>query len=43
MDGMLTEGPAKQLVTPERLVRMLASHLLRSNAEHGVEDAAEPV
>ncbi|MFL5620719.1 MAG: helix-turn-helix domain-containing protein [Gemmatimonadaceae bacterium] len=30
-------------LTPDRFVRLLASHLLRSNAEHGVEDAAEPV
>lgn len=30
-------------LSPEQLVRMLASHLMRSNAEHGVEDAAEPV
>jgi AraC-like DNA-binding protein len=30
-------------LTPDQLVRMLASHLLRANAEHGVEDAAEPV
>lgn len=28
---------------PDRFVRVLATHLLRSNAEHGVEDAAEPV
>lgn len=33
----------RSTLTPERLVRTLASHLLRSNAEHGVEDAAEPV
>jgi AraC-like DNA-binding protein len=33
----------RSTLTPERFVRMLASHLLRSNAEHGVEDAAEPV
>lgn len=30
-------------LTPDRFVRVLATHLLRSNAEHGVEDAAEPV
>jgi AraC-like DNA-binding protein len=30
-------------LTPDQFVRMLASHLLRSNAEHGVEDATEPV
>ncbi len=33
----------RSTLTPDRFVRMLASHLLRSNAEHGVEDAAEPV
>jgi hypothetical protein len=30
-------------LTPDKFVRVLATHLLRSNAEHGVEDAAEPV
>jgi AraC-like DNA-binding protein len=33
----------RSTLTPDRFVRMLASHLLRANAEHGVEDAAEPV
>lgn len=33
----------RSTLTPERFVRVLATHLLRSNAEHGVEDAAEPV
>jgi AraC-like DNA-binding protein len=33
----------RSTLTPDRFVRVLASHLLRSNAEHGVEDAAEPV
>jgi len=33
----------RSTLTPDRFVRMLASHLLRSNAEHGVADAAEPV
>jgi AraC-like DNA-binding protein len=33
----------RSTLSPDRFVRMLASHLLRSNAEHGVADAAEPV
>ena len=33
----------RRSLSPDQLVRMLASHLMRSNAEHGVEDAAEPV
>ena len=33
----------RSTLTPDRFVRVLATHLLRSNAEHGVEDAAEPV
>lgn len=33
----------RSTLSPDRFVRMLATHLLRSNAEHGVEDAAEPV
>lgn len=33
----------RSTLTPERFVRVLATHLLRANAEHGVEDAAEPV
>jgi AraC-like DNA-binding protein len=33
----------RSTLSPERFVRLLASHLLRSNAEHGVADAAEPV
>jgi len=33
----------RSTLTPDRLVRMLASHLLRANAERGLEDAAEQV
>jgi AraC-like DNA-binding protein len=33
----------RSTLSPDQFVRMLAAHLLRSNAEHGVEDAAEPV
>jgi AraC-like DNA-binding protein len=33
----------RSTLTPDRFVRMLATHLLRSNAEQGVEDATEPV
>lgn len=33
----------RSTLTPDRFVRLLTSHLLRSNAEHGVEDATEPV
>jgi len=33
----------RSTLSPDRFVRLLASHLLRSNAEHGVADAAEPV
>jgi AraC-like DNA-binding protein len=33
----------RSTLAPDRFVRVLATHLLRSNAEHGVEDAAEPV
>ena len=33
----------RSTLSPDRFVRVLATHLLRSNAEHGVEDAAEPV
>jgi AraC-like DNA-binding protein len=33
----------RSTLSPDRFVRLLATHLLRSNAEHGVEDAAEPV
>ncbi|MDB4881625.1 MAG: AraC family transcriptional regulator [Gemmatimonadetes bacterium] len=30
-------------LTPEEFVHLLATHLMRTNAEQGVEDAAEPV
>jgi AraC-like DNA-binding protein len=33
----------RSTLSPDQFVRMLASHLLRANAEHDVEDAAEPV
>ena len=33
----------RSTLTPDQFVRMLASHVMRANAEHGVEDAAEPV
>ena len=33
----------RSTLNPDQFVRMLATHLMRSNAEHGVEDAAEPV
>jgi len=33
----------RSTLSPDRFVRMLATHLMRSNAEHGLEDAAEPV
>jgi AraC-like DNA-binding protein len=33
----------RSTLTPDQFVRTLASHVLRANAEQGVEDAAEPV
>lgn len=33
----------RSTLTPDQFVRVLASHVLGANAEHGVEDAAEPV
>jgi AraC-like DNA-binding protein len=33
----------RSTLSPEQLVRVLASHLLGANAENGVEDAPEPV
>lgn len=33
----------RSTLTPDQFVRVLASHVLRATAEHGVEDAAEPV
>jgi AraC-like DNA-binding protein len=38
-----TPKDLRSTLTPDQFVRMLASHLLRSNAERGVEDATEPV
>jgi AraC-like DNA-binding protein len=33
----------RSTLTPDRFVRMLATHVMRANAEQGLEDAAEPV